>query len=160
MADRKDDEETVIGTEDHDPSLTHCIAWVDEQIESRHCQKIVVKMKQLCTLIMEFNNLDQCVSRLKSLEKSGYNSRIIFITSGRLSAEVIPKIHDLSIVESILIFCFNLENVQNLRFEKLRKAVTKRLDLLAEIEDIICTSEEAIPFSLHSDPEVQIRTSE
>lgn len=89
---------------DDDNLETFSILWLDGSInndENREAQK------QLRMMINHIKTFENPIDLLRCIQHSSAIDRIVLITSGRLSQQVIPKVHLQAQVVSIYIYCMN-----------------------------------------------------
>jgi hypothetical protein len=82
------------------------LIWLDHTINEEtdaNCRNIVTQLRRHVNIVKTFNNGDQCIKFLNQIN----DERTCVIISGSLGQRTVPRIHDLSHIESIFIFCGN-----------------------------------------------------
>ncbi|CAF4641485.1 unnamed protein product, partial [Rotaria sp. Silwood2] len=84
---------------------TFALAWCDANVnKSKDNLRIQMKLRETVNFIRTFDDSVSCELWLKR-RRANSGDKIILITSGRLGRELVPKVHDLSQLVSIYIFC-------------------------------------------------------
>ena len=84
--------------------------------------------------IITFSTSEDCVNYIHTLKNSTHS--ICLITSGSLGISVIPLIHNIDQVESIIVFCMKKTKYQFMqkRYEKLRQVINSPQELLLQLQ--------------------------
>lgn len=79
--------------------------WLDINIteDSKHCQNTIAHLRKLVHTVKTFTNEADCMKFIEEVK----NEKVCMVTSGSLGRNVMPRIHDISQVNSIFIFCVN-----------------------------------------------------
>ena len=75
--------------------------------ESRNTEQ---KLRSIINQVKRFHDVDQCE---KFIQSTSSQDRLIFIVSGQLGRDILPKIHHLRQVTSIYIYCMDKKNNQH-----------------------------------------------
>lgn len=93
----------INSSKEKENSETFSLLWLDTEVnatsENRRTQK---RLREIINYLKLFDNSNACQQYITSC--SEYD-RIVLIISGRLSKEIVPKIHKLRQLSSIYIFC-------------------------------------------------------
>ena len=121
-----------------------CVIWADSNVnKTDDCLDTVSKLRSIVDLLQIFDNIDECLS---SIDSNTREQRIFLIVSGEFGQSLVPRIHHLSRIVSIYIFCFDRikhEHWANEYKPKVRGAFTDK--------DLLCAK-------LTSDVRIQLRT--
>ena len=81
------------------------LIWLDGNIDknSDDCQNMMSQLRRAVNTIEIFTDSEDCIQFLEGIA----NEQACVIISGHLGQRVVPQLHDLSQVDSILIFCAN-----------------------------------------------------
>ncbi|CAF2562620.1 unnamed protein product [Rotaria sp. Silwood2] len=113
------------------------VIWVDFLInKSDECLETLKHFRTVINYIKTFDNINECVDYI--IECS--TEKLFLITSGLFSLDIVPKIHSLSQIEYIYIFCFNENKYQQLtiNYNKIHGIFIDRNNLINKLkEDII-----------------------
>ncbi|CAF2083103.1 unnamed protein product [Rotaria magnacalcarata] len=108
---------------------TFSLLWLDAQVNTTDENKNA--QKQLRTIINHleiFHDPDDCIKYIKSCSEQ---DRIVLIISGRLSKELVPRIHDLRQLSSVYIYCWDKKPYKRWTTEYSKiKSVHNQLDSL------------------------------
>jgi hypothetical protein len=79
------------------------LVWIDGTIDlsDNNWQRMLDEMKAAVSTIKAFTCSDECHNYLRTMEKT----RAFVISSGSLGRDIVPKIHGLTQVDAIYIFC-------------------------------------------------------
>jgi tetratricopeptide (TPR) repeat protein len=83
------------------------LIWLDQNIDeenNRDCQKNIGELRRIVNSINTFTDADQCVTFLSKIR----DEKACILISGSLGRKTIPRMHDMSQVDSIFIFCGNI----------------------------------------------------
>ena len=84
-----------------------CLIWLDatfDEKNNRDCQKNIAQLHRIIHTIQAFTDVDQCVIFLSEIK----DKKACVIISGSLGQQTLPRIHDISRIDSIFIFCRNI----------------------------------------------------
>ncbi|CAF1218310.1 unnamed protein product, partial [Adineta ricciae] len=83
------------------------LVWLDDNIEtnSEDSQNTLTKLQQIVNNVQTFTDNDQCIEFIISMT----DNRVFLITSGAIARNIVPCVHDISQLNSFLIFCANKE---------------------------------------------------
>jgi hypothetical protein len=98
--------ETIYPISDNNNYKTYSIIWLDASINSQENNETQGKLRSFIDYLQIFENVDQCEKHIQSVSSG---DRIIFVVSGDLGQQLIPKIHPLEQIFSIYIYCANKE---------------------------------------------------
>jgi tetratricopeptide (TPR) repeat protein len=81
------------------------LIWLDRNIDdnSADCRKTITQLRRTVNSINKYTDGEECIKFLKSIEKE----KACMIISGSLGQDIVPRIHNMSQVDSIFIFCKN-----------------------------------------------------
>ena len=81
------------------------LIWLDSNIDddNEDCQQSISRLGQVVNKINTFTDAERCIRFLKNMD----GEKACVITSGSLGEKIVPRIHSLSQVDSIFIFCGN-----------------------------------------------------
>ena len=83
------------------------LVWLDGlvnvSVENRDVQQ------QLCGLINHFKAFDNTNACFNYIQNNSRNNQIILIVSGQLGREIVPRVHRLSQIMCIYVYCMNKE---------------------------------------------------
>ncbi|CAF0763541.1 unnamed protein product [Adineta steineri] len=81
------------------------LIWLDSNIdETNHdCQNTITKLRRAVNNINTFTDGDQCLEFIQTIT----DSKVCMIISGSLGQQIVPRVHNMSQVDSIFIFCGN-----------------------------------------------------
>ena len=84
--------------------------------------------------VMTFTSSEDCVTYITSLRNT--IRPICLITSGSLGLSVIPLIHNIDQIQSIIVFCMNKTKYQFMqkRYEKIRQIVNTPQELFLQLQ--------------------------
>ena len=79
------------------------IVWLDEHIDpsTDDTHNSIMQLRRTVNEINTFTDTDQCIQFMKMIN----NEKICMIISGALGQHVVPKIHMMSQIDSIFVFC-------------------------------------------------------
>jgi tetratricopeptide (TPR) repeat protein len=124
------------------------LIWLDNSIDddNEDCQNTVSQLRRVVNDINTFTDADQCIEFLQII----YNEKACMIISGSLGQDIVPRIHNMSQVDSVFIFCGNKQ-----RHEQWTKNWSKIKGVFTDIS-LICEAleqaahqceQDAIPIS-------------
>jgi tetratricopeptide (TPR) repeat protein len=81
------------------------LIWLDQNIDdnNKDCQNTVAQLRCVVNHIDKYTNGEECIESLKAID----NEKVCMIISGSLARCIVPRVHDMSQVYSIFIFCSN-----------------------------------------------------
>lgn len=113
------------------------LIWLDANINDKtpDNENTVKQLHQILNNIELFTNSDDCIQFIE--EKS--NEKICLIVSGSLGKQFVPRIHDMSQIDSIFIFCSEKK-----KHEKWIKKWVKIKNVCTDIDSLCDTLEQSI----------------
>jgi len=114
---------------------TFLLVWLDPNIDtSKENIRTQKRLRKILTCLLTFNKVDEC---RRWLEKCYNEEKIILIVSGAYGQEIVPKIHDLSCIVSIYVYCLDVERnkIWSKDFRKIRGVESSTNVLLEELEN-------------------------
>ena len=92
---------TETNSDGHDDVLI----WLDSNIDNDNddCQNTITQLRHVIKVVNTFTDTEQCIQFLKKMK----NEKAYLIVSGALGQQIMPRIHNMSQLESIFIFCGN-----------------------------------------------------
>ncbi|CAF1549993.1 unnamed protein product, partial [Adineta ricciae] len=89
----------------------YLLVWVDANIDEKDqdCQNTLTHLRSVVNDVNIYTQPDACVQFLKSIS----DEKAFVITSGSLGQHLVPKIHGISQVNAIYIFCGNKSRHEN-----------------------------------------------
>ncbi|CAF1496042.1 unnamed protein product [Adineta steineri] len=81
------------------------LIWLDSNINetSGDCQNTITKLRCAVNDVHTYTNGDECLEFIQSI----VDKKVCMIISGSLGQHIVPRVHNMSQVDSILIFCGN-----------------------------------------------------
>ena len=81
------------------------LLWLDNNIDesSADCSNTITQLRRVVNTINQYTDDEQCIEFLQSID----NEKACMIISGSLGQHFVPRVHDMSQVDSIFIFCGN-----------------------------------------------------
>jgi hypothetical protein len=81
------------------------LIWLDSNIDDNNedCRNTVVQLRRIVNDINTFGDGDQCIQFIKTIN----DNKVCMIISGSLGEHIVPRVHNMSQVDSIFIFCGN-----------------------------------------------------
>ncbi|CAF0997718.1 unnamed protein product [Adineta steineri] len=81
------------------------LIWLDNNINENNddCSNTIKQLKCVVNNVNTFTDGEQCVDFIQTIT----NNKICMIVSGELGKHIVPHVHDISQVDTILIFCNN-----------------------------------------------------
>ncbi|CAF1236656.1 unnamed protein product [Adineta steineri] len=79
------------------------LVWLDSNIAETNddCQNTITKLRYAVNDIKTYTNVDQCLEFIQTV----VDNKICLIISGSLRQHIVPRVHNLSQVDSVFIFC-------------------------------------------------------
>ena len=86
---------------------TYSLVWLDATVNSsKENVDYQERLRAFINQLYPFDNENECLKHIQSLSPS---DRVVFICSGRLGQNFVPKIHNSRQIHSIYVFCKNRE---------------------------------------------------
>ncbi|CAF1063947.1 unnamed protein product [Adineta steineri] len=81
------------------------LIWLDSNIDETNndCQNTITKLRHAVNDIKTYTNGDQCLEFIQTI----IDNKICMIISGSLGQQIVPRVHNMSQMDSIFIFCGN-----------------------------------------------------
>ncbi|CAF1070498.1 unnamed protein product [Adineta steineri] len=81
------------------------LIWLDSKIDETNgeCQNTITKLRRAVNDISTYTNDDQCLEFIQTV----MDRKICMVISGSLGQHIVPRVHSMSQVDSIFIFCGN-----------------------------------------------------
>jgi tetratricopeptide (TPR) repeat protein len=81
------------------------LIWLDQNIDenSADCRNTITQLRRTVNTIDTFTDGEQCIRFLENMD----NEKVCMIISGSLGQHTVPRVHNMSQVDSIFIFCGN-----------------------------------------------------
>jgi tetratricopeptide (TPR) repeat protein len=105
------------------------LIWLDSNIDDNNedCHNTISQLRRVVNTISTFTDGDQCIQFINNMD----HEKACIIISGSLGEHVVPRIHDMSQLDSIFIFCGNKK-----RHEQWTKEWSKIKGVFTEISPI------------------------
>jgi hypothetical protein len=83
------------------------LIWLDNNIDDNNtdCRIAIAQLRRAVNTINTFTDGDECIQFLDSMG----DEKACMIISGSLGQHIVPRIHNKSQIDSIFIFCNNME---------------------------------------------------
>jgi hypothetical protein len=83
------------------------LVWLDNNIDEddNDCRNTLAQLRRVINVVNTSSNRDQCVDFLTNID----TVKVFMIISAELSEDIVPLIHNVAQLDSILIFCDNSE---------------------------------------------------
>ncbi|CAF1321726.1 unnamed protein product [Adineta steineri] len=83
------------------------LIWLDNNIDDDNtdCSNTIKQLKRVVNNVNTFTDGKECINFIQTIT----NSKVCMIVSGSLGAHIVSHVHDMSQVDTILIFCNNQE---------------------------------------------------
>jgi tetratricopeptide (TPR) repeat protein len=84
------------------------LIWLDANIDEDNdadCQNTITQLQHVVNNVNTFTNGDQCIEFIETIDTN--NNKACMIISGSLGQQIVPRVHKMSQVDSIFIFCSN-----------------------------------------------------
>ncbi|CAF3827779.1 unnamed protein product [Adineta steineri] len=83
------------------------LIWVDKNIDDNNadCSNTIKQLQRVVNNVNTFTDSEQCVEFIQEIT----NNRVCMIISGSFGEHIVPRVHDMSQVDTIFIFCKNEE---------------------------------------------------
>ena len=81
------------------------LIWLDNDIDknSSDCHNTISHLRRIVNTISTFTDVQECIKFLEDMA----GEKVCIIASGTCGRQIVPRVHDLSQVDSIFIFCYN-----------------------------------------------------
>jgi tetratricopeptide (TPR) repeat protein len=81
------------------------LVWLDNNIDDNNndCRNTITQLRRAVNTINTFTDGQECVQFLEDIQ----DNKVCMIISGALGQHIVPRVHDMSQVDSIFIFCGN-----------------------------------------------------
>jgi tetratricopeptide (TPR) repeat protein len=81
------------------------LIWVDQRIDENNtdCRDYITQFQCAVNTIKTFTDAERCIEFLEDTD----NEKVSMIISGALGQQIVPRVHNMSQVDSIFIFCGN-----------------------------------------------------
>ncbi|UJR15400.1 hypothetical protein I4U23_002347 [Adineta vaga] len=113
------------------------LIWLDGSIDKNNedCQNTMIQLRRAVIDLNTYTNGDQCIQFIETIK----GRKACMIISGSLGQHTVPRVHDLSQVDSIFIFCGNKQ-----RHEEWAKEWPKIKGVFTEIKPICEALKQAV----------------
>ncbi|CAF1162330.1 unnamed protein product [Adineta steineri] len=118
------------------------IVWLDKNLDTRNNQETLEALNYFDGDMKTFKSKDKCINYIEQQNDRNTNSYIIFIISGSLSEQIIPKIQDYNCILTIFIFCGSIENYKHLNYKRLEAICDDSKDLNDKVARFIKANDE------------------
>ena len=83
------------------------LTWLDNNIDesSADYRNTITQLRRAVNTVNQYTDSEQCIEFLQTID----NEKVCMVISGSLGQHVVPRVHDMSQVDSIFIFCGNKE---------------------------------------------------
>ena len=85
------------------------VIWLDASIHSKQNANLQTRLRSIVTHLQVFEDVTQCQQYIQSTFAA---NQFIFIVSGKLGQEIIPRIHEYSTIYTIYIYCVNKDSYE------------------------------------------------
>ncbi|CAF1160522.1 unnamed protein product [Didymodactylos carnosus] len=128
---------------------TFSLIWLDANVHiTKDNIDSQVKLREAINFLQIFDEADKCEENIKSI----VHEKVVFIVSGKLGREVVPRLHDLPQLNCIYIYC--LDKAGNKQWsdkyskvkgvftdlDELIKRITKDQEIREKVEDLVAIS--------------------
>ena len=105
------------------------LIWLDSNIDdiNQDCQNTVTQLRRVVNDVNTFTDGDECIQFIEDIN----DNKVCMIISGSLGQHIVPRVHNMSQVDSIFIFCGNKK-----RHEQWTKEWSKIKGVFTEITPI------------------------
>jgi tetratricopeptide (TPR) repeat protein len=105
------------------------LVWLDSGIDKDNtdCQNTITQLRRTVNDVNTFTDGDQCIQFINTIT----NNKACMIISGSLGQHIVPRVHNMSQVDSVFIFCGNKK-----RHEEWTKEWSKIKGVFTEIKPI------------------------
>jgi tetratricopeptide (TPR) repeat protein len=81
------------------------LIWLDKNIDdnSADCRNTITQLRRAVNTIKKYTDGEECIQFLETIN----NEKVCMIISGALGQHIVPRVHNMSQVDSIFIFCGN-----------------------------------------------------
>jgi hypothetical protein len=83
------------------------LIWLDKNINdnNKDCQNTISQLRRVVNTINKFTDSEECIEFINNIN----DEKICMIISGSLGEDIVPRVHYMSQVDSVFIFCRNKE---------------------------------------------------
>jgi hypothetical protein len=123
----------IISTNEEINLETFLLVWLDPNVNTDDDNILTQNcLRKILTSLVTFDNVESCERWLK---KCDTNQKIIFIVSGAYGEEIVPKIHYLSSIISIHVYCLDVDRNKSWakNYPKIRSVVSNRNSFLKQL---------------------------
>jgi len=83
---------------------TFSLLWLDANVHKTDDNiKSQRKLREAINFLQIFDQVDQCEENIRKIEYE----KVVFIVSGRLGREIVPRLHDLPQLNSVYVYCLD-----------------------------------------------------
>ncbi|CAF4146744.1 unnamed protein product, partial [Adineta steineri] len=81
------------------------LIWLDNNIDENNddCQNTITQLRQAVNDTNTFTDVDQCLEFIQTIT----DKKVCMVISGSLGQHIVPRVYDMSQIDSIFIFCGN-----------------------------------------------------
>jgi hypothetical protein len=81
------------------------LIWLDNKIDNNNedCRNTVTELRRVVNEVNTYTDGDQCIQFIDTIT----NNKVCMIISGSLGQLIVPRVHNMSQLDSIFIFCGN-----------------------------------------------------
>jgi len=118
--------------DNHDKNLEiYSLIWLDSAVnQAKEYVETQNRLRQLFNQLKVFDNVEQCISFIRSIPK---DDRIIFITNDQFGQEILPQIHSLQ--QIFVIYIYDPDHKQNNDWTKNFEKVSQKTFEIIEKKD-------------------------
>jgi tetratricopeptide (TPR) repeat protein len=113
------------------------LIWLDSSIDNNNedSRNTIIELRRVVNDISTYTDSDQCIQFINTIT----NNKVCLIISGALGQQVVPRIHNMSQVDSIFIFCGNKKRHEQWAEEwsKIKGIFTEISPLCEAIEQVV-----------------------
>ncbi|CAF1356013.1 unnamed protein product, partial [Didymodactylos carnosus] len=92
---------------------TFALLWLDQNVnESKDNLETQAQLRQSINCLLTFETANECEEHIRERK----DEKIVLIVSGRLGREIVPRVHDLSQLSAIYVYC--MDQTTNERWAK------------------------------------------
>jgi tetratricopeptide (TPR) repeat protein len=132
-------------------SYRHHLIWLDENMNKFYNKQSLKQLREIDSEIKSFVCQEECIDYVRQQDDRNSTSYIIFIVSGSLSKNTIPRIEDYTCIHTIFIFCTNIDRYADIQSPKLRAILNDPNELMDSIQMCIARDNTVTSFSCFSD---------
>jgi hypothetical protein len=84
------------------------LIWLDNSIDEKNsdCQNTLAQLRRIINTVNTFTGGDECI---EFITNNSNKEKVCMIISGALGQLIVPLVHNMSQMDSIFIFCGNLQ---------------------------------------------------